>query len=69
MIDCSDGWFAGTITNHISMEKINLADIGNRSYSWGYCDLGKRPIGLDADGNPIKGTPKHKNSWLMICGG
>jgi len=73
MIDCSTGWFAGTTTEYVSMERRIPEDIGNKSDNWVNCGCWFKgqgePIGLDANGNPIKGTPKFDNSYWGLGAG
>ena len=61
-VDCSSGWFAGT--NSIpkeTMERLHPQINGSSSGSWD-SNNGVQINGQDADGNPIKGTPKTQNS-------
>ena len=60
--DCSLDWFAGRAApDYVSMERINSKDPGNKPENWS--DNNQIIInGLDADQNPIQGTPKAKNS-------
>ncbi len=62
LVDCSSGWFAGTTTSrYVSMERIVLNASGTDSINWASNNQITKN-GLDADGNPIYGTPKTKNS-------
>jgi len=54
-VDCADGWFAGDNDEKRTMEK---SENGWQTYS------GSGSGALDADNNPILGTPKAKNSTL-----
>lgn len=61
LVDCSQGWFAGTTTKgYISMERIN-ATSSVASTNWASNNLITRN-GLDFGGNKINGTPRTENS-------
>jgi len=60
-VNCASGWFAGTNSPRNSMEKISPALDGNAEASWGTND-GVTRNGLDANSQPINGTPKAQNS-------
>ncbi len=64
-IDCSGGWFAGDNDYKITMEKIYPDADGNSDINWADNDR-NRINGKDADGNPIYGTPRQKNSVSYI---
>ncbi len=58
---CDKGWYAGAATNgYFSMERVNPLKPDLPS-NWRTND-GVHRVGLDADGKPINGTPKAKNS-------
>ncbi len=58
---CEKGWYAGTAVRvYSSMERINPLEPDVPS-NW-HTNDGVHQVGLDADGNPINGTPKAKNS-------
>ncbi|GAB4504362.1 MAG: hypothetical protein Fur0043_13560 [Anaerolineales bacterium] len=52
-------WPAGSSAMHASMERIG--DLADSDSSW-YTNNGTTKNGLDADGNPIWGTPKNLNA-------
>lgn len=54
-------WYAGHNTSKSTMERINPVNPGNESSNW-QTNNGVTKNGLDAEGNPINGTPKAKNS-------
>jgi len=58
---CEDGWYAGAAAGSYStMERVD--PLGpDAPANWRTND-GVHRVGLDADGNPINGTPKAKNS-------
>ncbi len=61
-INCSTGWFAGKASpDYKTMERINPSLSGNLAENWATND-DSALIGHDSQGNPIKGTPKTKNS-------
>ncbi len=65
-INCSTGWFAGKASpDYKTMERINPSLSGNLAENWATND-GSALIGHDSQGNPIKGTPKAKNSVAGI---
>jgi hypothetical protein len=61
-IDCSEKWFAGSSSpDYISMERINPRLSGSDPQNW--ADNNQTIInGLDAEDNPINGTPRGQNS-------
>jgi len=62
VVDCTNGWFAGTTTQaYISMERINSNASGTDFANWASNNLITRN-GKDAGGNSINGTPKEPNS-------
>ena len=67
VVDCSEGWFGGTNDPKATMERINPLMAGSEAESWGTND-GVTITGLDADGNPINGTPKSQNSVYAETG-
>ena len=60
-VDCSNGWFAGNNETKQTMERINPQGLGSDPNNWGTYN-GTTSYGVDAKGNPIKGTPKQQNS-------
>ena len=54
-------WYFGHNTSKSTMERINSANPGNESSNW-QTNNGITKNGFDAEGNPINGTPKAKNS-------
>jgi len=61
-IDCSEKWFAGSSSpDYISMERIDPRTSGSDSTNWANNNQTIRN-GLDANNNPINGTPKAQNS-------
>ena len=54
-------WYFGHNTSKSTMERINSANSGNEPSNW-QTNNGITKNGLDAEGNPINGTPKAKNS-------
>ncbi|MBU3901119.1 lamin tail domain-containing protein, partial [Patescibacteria group bacterium] len=61
-VNCLTGWFAGKASpDYKTMERINPSLSGNLAENWTTND-GSALIGRDSQGNPIKGTPKAKNS-------
>ncbi|MDD5145704.1 MAG: lamin tail domain-containing protein [Candidatus Pacebacteria bacterium] len=61
LIDFSLGWFVGSDSDYISMERVNSEFAGSIPNNW-KSNNGVFRNGLDADGNLINGTPKSKNS-------
>ncbi|MHA1482573.1 MAG: Lcl domain-containing protein [Candidatus Heimdallarchaeaceae archaeon] len=59
--DCSSGWFAGDNDTKQTMERISPSTSGNNSNNWANNNT-QTINGLDADNNPILGTPNAKNS-------
>jgi len=70
-VDCSVGWYAGENKEETgkwirrTMEKINPAESGSNSRNW-QTYIGTGSGALDADNNPVLGTPKAKNSVYDI---
>jgi len=63
-VDCSKGWFAGLASpEYRTMEKINPAG-SSLADNWITND-GININGLDANGNPLSGTPKATNSATL----
>jgi len=62
-IDCSSGWFAGTNDPDYTMERKDATVSGNDSNNWAAND-GVTKNGLDADSNPLNGTPTQLNSVI-----
>ena len=61
-VPCSGGWFAGTASpDYASMERVDASLPGSEASNW-TSNNGSITTGLDAAGNPIRGTPKFKNS-------
>lgn len=67
-VDCSDGWFAGSILNkqYRSMMRIDSTLPGSWSSNW-QTTLGVDPVARVNGGGNIFGSPKHSNqgSWLL----
>jgi hypothetical protein len=62
-INASSKWFAGQTTpNYLTMERINPTISGNASGNWRSNDPVIAQNGMDADSNPLNGTPKAQNS-------
>jgi len=59
--DCPNGWFAGDNDTKQTMERISPSTSGNNSSNWANNNT-QTINGLDADNNPILGTPNSKNS-------
>ena len=59
-VDCSGGWF-GEYAEKESMERIDVSAPGNDLSNWA-ANNGSVRVGADVGGNPIQGTPKHRNS-------
>jgi len=60
-VDCEINWYAGDKDDDRTMERVNPAAPGTDSQNWQtYIGLGSSV--LDADNNPIFGTPKAQNS-------
>jgi len=72
LIDCSTGWFYGTnngsgsSTARLSMERISATSTGNSSSTWKNYNIAWHRIAHDANGQDILGTPKQKNSPILI---
>lgn len=62
-VNCASSWYAGNNSAKISMERIDPYTQGSDPDNWGN-NNGSITNGSDADGNTIKGTPKHKNSIM-----
>jgi hypothetical protein len=60
-VNASAGWFTVKKTDKPSMERINPKISGNLAGNWAE-NNGLTKKGLDAEGNPINGTPKAQNS-------
>jgi hypothetical protein len=60
-IDRVDAWHGGNKDQRASMERIDPLKSGIDASNWG-TNNGIITTGLDASGNPLKGTPKYKNS-------
>lgn len=60
-LDCSGGWYAGSKATRASMERISADISGSTASSWA-TNNGTIRNGIDADGSPIQGTPRSKNS-------
>lgn len=67
-VDCSDGWFAGSILNkqYRSMMRIDSTLPGSWSSNW-QTTLGVDPVARVNGGGNIFGSPKHSNqgSWSL----
>ena len=65
-IDAANGtdgdWFAGNSDENRTMERISPCDSGTDPTNWGTNDPTAASNGEDANGNPIKGTPRALNS-------
>ena len=59
-VDCSSGWF-NTAEDYKTMERIDPKTSGNDLSNW-HSNNGIVICGLDAESNPINGTPKFLNS-------
>ncbi|RLC59886.1 MAG: hypothetical protein DRI80_11845, partial [Chloroflexota bacterium] len=55
-------WFAGDAADRKTMERKNPTAPGTDGSNWATNDPSAARNGLDADGNPINGTPKAQNS-------
>ena len=64
-VDCTQGWFAGTNSPKMTMERICPDSCGSDSLNWASND-GITQNGLDANGDPIQGTPGAQNSVYQI---
>ncbi len=60
-VDCVQGWFAGTNSPKMTMERVHSDSVGSDSLNWASND-GIVQNGIDANGNPIHGTPRVQNS-------
>lgn len=62
-VDCGNGWHAGLKDKGLktTMERVDPNKNGDSPSNWASND-GITTIGFDAAGNPIKGTPKARNS-------
>ncbi len=56
-----DSWFNGNNDNKTTMERVNPQSDGASADSWKDNDMMTKN-GIDAEGNPLNGTPKAKNS-------
>ena len=54
-------WYFGHNASKSTMERINPTNPGNEPSNW-QTNKGTAKNGLDAEGNPINGTPRAKNS-------
>jgi len=61
VIDSVETWYAGGKETHSSMERIDANKPGNQASNW-QTNNGQKMTGQDAGGNPIRGTPRNKNS-------
>jgi len=69
LADCGGSWCAGTsATEYRSMERINPDIAGNISTNWNSNNT-YRKSGNDANGNPVNGTPKSRNSVNVSSSG
>jgi len=68
LVDCSGGkWFTGKASpDYISMERIDVTISGSNADNWVNNNPTISQNGLDANGNPIFGTPKTKNSAAFL---
>ena len=60
-VDCANDWFAGDNENKTTMERIDTLSAGSNIENWAN-NAQEIKNGLDAESNPINGTPKTKNS-------
>ena len=71
MVDCSNGWFAGTTTSYSSMERLDPQNIGNSKMNWVNSNPSflppTAPVFRNAKGDQINGTPKYPNSCWMLA--
>jgi outer membrane protein assembly factor BamB len=65
LIDSVDSWYAGSNEDKKTMERVSPAALGNISQNW-QTYVGSGSGALDADNNPILGTPKAQNSVYDI---
>lgn len=62
-IDASTGWFAGQASpDYLTMERANPSGSGNEPANWRSNAPAIAQNGMDADLNPLNGTPKAQNS-------
>lgn len=62
-IDTNAGWFAGqTSPDYLSMERANPSGSGNEPTNWRSNAPAIAQNGMDADSDPLNGTPKAQNS-------
>lgn len=62
-IDASTGWFAGQASpDYLTMERANPSGSGNEPTNWRSNAPAIAQNGMDADSNPLNGTPKAQNS-------
>lgn len=62
-INASSKWFAGQAApNYLTMERVNPTISGNESGNWRSNNPAIAQNGMDADSNPLNGTPKAQNS-------
>ncbi|MCJ7813633.1 lamin tail domain-containing protein [bacterium] len=64
-VNCVQGWFAGTNSPKITMERIHSDSVGSDSLNWASND-GIVQNGIDANGDPIHGTPRAQNSVYQL---
>lgn len=61
-VNAAGGWFAGTASpDYFSMERIDFSVSGDEPSNWRTND-GITRNGVDAEGNPVNGTPLSENS-------
>lgn len=60
-ISCAGGWYAGTKDGRYTMERVDPSESGNKQANWA-TNNGQKINGLNADGQPIHGTPRSQNS-------
>ncbi len=65
-VDCTAGWFAGTNAPKMTMERICPDSSGSDSLNWASND-GVIQNGVDANGDPVHGTPGAENSVYQIA--
>jgi len=62
-VDASAGWFAGQASpDYLTMERANPSGSGNEPTNWRSNSPAIAQNGMDADSNPLNGTPKARNS-------
>jgi len=65
LVDCSNGWFAGSNETKQTMERVNSREQGYKETNWKN-NNGIVHFGKDAGGNDVLGTPKKRNSVSSI---